>query len=61
MGAVRAVFPQGRGPPLSDIGWLAIALVTVWVAIGGYAATLVVRQRRIERRLDDLTRPDADG
>jgi CcmD family protein len=45
---------------LSDIGWLAIALVTVWVAIGGYAATLVVRQRRIERRLDDLARRDAD-
>ena len=45
---------------MSDIGWLAIALVTVWVAIGGYAATLGVRQRRIERRLDDLARRDAD-
>ena len=60
MGAVGALLRQGRGPHLSDIGWLAIALVTVWIAIGGYAATLVVRQRRIERRLDALARRDAD-
>jgi CcmD family protein len=45
---------------VSDIGWLAIALMTVWIAIGGYAASLVVRQRRIERRLDGLARRDAD-
>jgi CcmD family protein len=60
MGAARAFPRQGRDRHLSDIGWLAIALVTVWVAIGGYAATLGVRQRRIERRLDDLARRDAD-
>ena len=43
---------------MSDVAWLAIALLAVWIAIGGYAATLVARQRRLERKLDDLTKRD---
>ncbi len=43
---------------MSDVAWLAVALLAVWVAIGGYAATLGARQRRLERRLDELARRD---
>ena len=43
---------------MSDVAWLAIALLAAWIAIGGYAATLVARQRRLERKLDDLTKRD---
>jgi CcmD family protein len=39
---------------MSDIAWLFVAFVAVWAGIGGYLLTLGARQRRLERRLDDL-------
>jgi CcmD family protein len=39
---------------VSDVAWLAVAFAAVWIGIGAYAVSLVVRQRRLERRVDDL-------
>lgn len=39
---------------MSDLGWLFLAIIVVWVGIGAYAATIGARQRRLERRIDDL-------
>ena len=41
---------------MSDLGWLAVALLAVWVGIGGYAILLLTRQRKIEDKLDALRR-----
>lgn len=43
---------------MSDVAWLFVAFLAVWVAIGGYLLTLGVRQRRLERRLEDLESRD---
>jgi CcmD family protein len=40
---------------VSDVTWLFVALAVVWVGIGGYLMALGARQRRIERRIDELT------
>jgi CcmD family protein len=40
---------------VSDVTWLFIALAVVWVGIGGYLMALGARQRKIERRIDELT------
>ena len=37
-----------------NAGWLALALVVVAVAIGGYALLVSLRQRKLERRLAEL-------
>ena len=39
---------------MSDISWLFIAFAVVWVAIGGYLLSLQVRQRDLERRIEQL-------
>jgi CcmD family protein len=39
---------------MSDVGWLFIAFAVVWVAIGGYLLSLQVRQRDLERRIEQL-------
>ena len=41
---------------MSDLVWLFIAFMLVWVAIGGYLVSLGVRQRKLERRLEALRR-----
>jgi CcmD family protein len=41
---------------VSDIAWLFVAFVAVWIGIGGYLLVLGARQRKLERRLDDLGR-----
>jgi CcmD family protein len=46
---------------MSDVAWLFIAFMTVWVGIGVYLATLAARQRSLERRLAELNRLDARG
>ncbi len=43
---------------MSDLAWLAVALLAVWMGIGGYAVTLMARQRRLEHKLDELARRD---
>lgn len=48
---------------MSDVAWLFVAFLAVWAGIGAYLASLAARQRRLERRLDELGRtargPDA--
>jgi CcmD family protein len=39
---------------MSDLTWLLIALLAVWVGIGGYLLSIGLRQRRLEQRLEDL-------
>jgi CcmD family protein len=41
---------------MSDVAWLFIAFMAVWLGIGAYVVSLGQRQRRLERRLDDLAR-----
>jgi CcmD family protein len=40
---------------VSDLAWLFVAFAAVWVAIGGYLVTIAARQRRLERRLDEVS------
>jgi CcmD family protein len=39
---------------MTDITWLFIAFAVVWLAIGGYLLSLQVRQRDLERRVEQL-------
>ena len=39
---------------MSDLAWLFVAFMAVWVAIGGYLATIAARQKRLDERLRDL-------
>ena len=39
---------------MSELGWLFVALAAVWVGIGGYLLTIAARQKRLEKRLDEL-------
>ena len=43
---------------MSNLGWLFVAVMIVWIAIGGYLVSLSVRQRRLEARLAALTNPE---
>ncbi|MGH2730201.1 MAG: CcmD family protein [Actinomycetota bacterium] len=46
---------------MSDITYLFIAFLAVWIGIGGYLVTLGVRQKKLERRLHELdARPRPD-
>lgn len=39
---------------MSDVVWLFIAFLAVWVGLGAYLFTLGSRQKKLERRLKDL-------
>lgn len=39
---------------MSEIAWLFIAFLAVWVGLGAYLFTLGSRQKRLERRMKDL-------
>ena len=39
---------------MSDLTWLFIAFAAVWVAIGGYLLSIHVRQKDLERRVEQL-------
>jgi CcmD family protein len=41
---------------MSELAWLFVGLLAVWLGIGGYILTIAVRQRRLEQRLDEVTR-----
>jgi CcmD family protein len=41
---------------VSDVAWLFVAFAAVWVALGAYLLSIATRQRRLERRLDELKR-----
>lgn len=42
---------------MSDVAWLFVAFLAVWVGLGAYLFSLNVRQRRLEDRLKDLEPP----
>ena len=47
----------GEGESIvSEIAWLFVAVIAVWVGLGVYLATLAVRQRKLDRRLSELER-----
>jgi CcmD family protein len=46
---------------MSDLAWLFVALCAVWAGIGAYLVSIGVRQHRLERRLQDLTRRSGEG
>jgi CcmD family protein len=39
---------------MSDVAWLAVAFLAVWIGIGGYLAILGARQRSLEQRIHDI-------
>ena len=39
---------------MSDVAWLFIAFLAVWIGLGLYLFSLSTRQRDLERRLTDL-------
>jgi CcmD family protein len=43
---------------VSNLAWLFVAVMIVWLAIGGYLVTLSVRQRKIEARIGQLSNGD---
>ena len=46
---------------MSEVAWLFVAFAAVWVALGAYLLSIASRQRRLERRLDDLSGPSRPG
>jgi CcmD family protein len=50
---------------MSEVFWLFVAFMVVWAGIGAYAGSIAVRQRNLERRLEDLRgssdRPQTDS
>jgi CcmD family protein len=42
----------------SGLGYLGLAYIVIWAAIGCYLIILDRRQRAIDRRLKELTPPD---
>ena len=44
-----------------DVGWLAVAFMAVWIGIGGYLLSIGVRQRNLERRVDDLSKRSGES
>jgi CcmD family protein len=41
---------------VSDVAWLFIAFAAVWGLIGGYLLSIGLRQRNLERRLEELNK-----
>ena len=39
---------------MSDLTWLFIAFAAVWIAIGAYLLSIQVRQKDLERRIEQL-------
>jgi CcmD family protein len=39
---------------MSDVAWLFVAFAAVWALIGGYLLSIGLRQRNLERRLEEL-------
>ncbi len=43
---------------MSNTAWLFVALGIVFIAIGGYTASLMIRSKRSRARLEQLTRAE---
>lgn len=46
---------------MSELGWLFVAFLAVWLGIGGYLLTLSLRQKKIEERLSQLESPSGNS
>lgn len=42
---------------MSDLAWLFVAFLAVWVGLGVYLFSLSARQRRLESRIEELEPP----
>ena len=43
---------------MTNLGWLFVAVMIVWIAIGAYLVSLSFRQRKLEARVTELTGGD---
>ena len=43
---------------MSDVAWLFVAFMVVWAALGAYFLSISARQKKVDRRLDELDRAD---
>ncbi len=43
---------------MSDIAWLFLAFIVVWGALGAYLYSIALRQKKVDRRLEELDRAD---
>lgn len=46
---------------MSNLAWLFVAVMIVWIAIGAYLVSLSFRQRRLEARMSEIGRGDDAG
>jgi CcmD family protein len=40
---------------MSNLAWLFVAVMIVWIAIGAYLVSLSFRQRRLEARMTEIS------
>jgi CcmD family protein len=40
---------------MSNLAWLFVAVMIVWIAIGAYLVSLSFRQRRLEARMAEIS------
>ena len=43
---------------MTNLAWLFVAVMIVWIAIGAYLVSLSFRQRKLEARVAELTGGD---
>ncbi len=43
---------------MSEVAWLFVAFMVVWAALGAYLYSISARQKKVDRRLDELDRAD---
>lgn len=41
---------------MSDTAWLFVAFMVVWLALGAYLYSISARQKRVDKRLEELDR-----
>jgi CcmD family protein len=43
---------------MSETAWLFVAFMVVWIALGAYLYSISARQKRVDKRLEELDRRD---
>ena len=41
---------------MSETAWLFVAFMVVWVALGAYLFSISARQKKVDRRLEEMDR-----
>ena len=41
---------------MSETAWLFVAFMVVWVALGAYLYSISARQKKVDKRLEELDR-----